>query len=385
MEGLLAFGADGHQRDLTAGELLQSVYIGPAFGGQVLEPLQIPGRSFPPPQDLVNRLTAREGMRVPRGNLDLLTPVFVGDRHREVVEIIQNIAESQGGRLHRVHPDRVTRQDRIEPAATSGPSGGRAILAAPFADPASGFPDLFRWERARPDAARVGLEDTQDPGDSGRANSRPGARPSRGGAGGGDEGIGAMVQVQQRSLGTLEKKILSLIETAMEEVDGVGDEGFQRLAEGKIFFLGAVGISFRGSSDEPVETRSTISLQFLSHPVWIPEVTDSQSQPGDLRFVGGPDPPLGGPDLPFPFGLFALGIQNSMLGEDDVGSIADPQVSIHANPGFPQPLDLLKDRCRVDDDAIPHHRVVEPGSAFLQKPFALDALARKVRSVLDGA
>jgi len=35
------------------------------------------------------------------------------------------------------------------------------------------------------------------------------------------------------------------------------------------------------------------------------------------------------------------------------------------------------------DDAIVRHGVLEPGVAFLQKPFAADALARKVREVLD--
>ncbi|MBI1882080.1 MAG: PAS domain S-box protein, partial [Chloroflexi bacterium] len=35
------------------------------------------------------------------------------------------------------------------------------------------------------------------------------------------------------------------------------------------------------------------------------------------------------------------------------------------------------------DDAIVHHGVLEPGIAFLEKPFTLAALARKVREVLD--
>ena len=35
------------------------------------------------------------------------------------------------------------------------------------------------------------------------------------------------------------------------------------------------------------------------------------------------------------------------------------------------------------DSAIVHHGVLEPGIAFLQKPFSADDLTRKVRSLLD--
>jgi len=35
------------------------------------------------------------------------------------------------------------------------------------------------------------------------------------------------------------------------------------------------------------------------------------------------------------------------------------------------------------DSAIGHHGVLEPGIAFLQKPFSTDDLTRKVRALLD--
>jgi DNA-binding NtrC family response regulator len=37
------------------------------------------------------------------------------------------------------------------------------------------------------------------------------------------------------------------------------------------------------------------------------------------------------------------------------------------------------------DEAIARHGVLDPGTAFLQKPFTPDRLASKVREVLDAA
>jgi len=35
------------------------------------------------------------------------------------------------------------------------------------------------------------------------------------------------------------------------------------------------------------------------------------------------------------------------------------------------------------DEAIVHHGVLKPGTAFLQKPFTTESLMRKLREVLD--
>ncbi len=35
------------------------------------------------------------------------------------------------------------------------------------------------------------------------------------------------------------------------------------------------------------------------------------------------------------------------------------------------------------DEVIAHHGVLDEGVSFIQKPFSMDALSRKVRQVLD--
>jgi two-component system cell cycle sensor histidine kinase/response regulator CckA len=61
--------------------------------------------------------------------------------------------------------------------------------------------------------------------------------------------------------------------------------------------------------------------------------------------------------------------------------MSGPEVVQRITPLFPEMRVLYVSG--YGDEAIVHHRIPETGAAFLQKPFLPDALARKVREVLD--
>lgn len=85
----------------------------------------------------------------------------------------------------------------------------------------------------------------------------------------------------------------------------------------------------------------------------------------------------------------ALSISESHLGPIEL-LVTDIVMPVMTGRDLAEELLLRHPETRVlymsgyTDDAIVLHGVLERGAAFLQKPFTPDALARKVREVLDG-
>ncbi|MGH3004221.1 MAG: hypothetical protein ACRDM1_16410 [Gaiellaceae bacterium] len=96
--------------------------------------------------------------------------------------------------------------------------------------------------------------------------------------------------------------------------------------------------------------------------------------------------------------FLADGIEDERLGRhaEEIKKAAAPALTDVVMPGMSGPevaqaVVSLRPGTQVlytsgyTDSAIDHHGVLEPGIAFLQKPFSADDLARKVGTLLDGA
>ncbi len=87
-------------------------------------------------------------------------------------------------------------------------------------------------------------------------------------------------------------------------------------------------------------------------------------------------------------GIHALEVMNARSGKVDIlvtdvvmpnmdGKTLSDMIRTH----FPGVMMLFMSG--YTDDAIVHHGVLDPGLEFIQKPFSVEALARKVRELLD--
>ena len=127
--------------------------------------------------------------------------------HRHAAEDVELVDHQVADAVDR---HRVAQRHRVEPAAAALPSGGGAELVALLQQVAAGLVVELGREGPGADARRVGLDDAEHVVDLERADAAAGAGAAGDGVARGDEGVGAVVEVEQRALGALEDDVLAL-------------------------------------------------------------------------------------------------------------------------------------------------------------------------------
>ena len=245
-------------------------------------------------------------------------------------------------------------------------------------------------EGAGPDPGRVGLGDPPDLGDVGRADAGADGRRAGDRVGGGDEGIGAVVEVEQRRLGALEDHRLAGVERVPAQARGVGDVRLQPVAVADVFLDHAVDVEPRvGHAGRRLGDRLRFLAGFLAdlaplhgelpqrlllglqrrpdlgpQDLLVEQILDADPEPQRLVGVGGADPAPRGADRVLPQFRLAGGVEQHVVGHDQVRVGRDPQVADADARPF-QAVDLTQQHPRVDDHAVADHagllRVQDPG------------------------
>ncbi len=294
----------------------------------------------------------------------------VAHADRQLGERGKHVELRQRERGDPVQAHRVAQGDQVEPAAATLAAGRRAELGAQVAHAfLVGAFDLGR-EGPLADAGHVRLGDADDRVDPVRAD--PDADGGRAGDGArrGHERIGAVVEVEQRSLGAFEEDEAPLAQRAVDEQGGVGDVGPQPLREDLVARRQLLQLERLGAVDalEPDVLLGERDLDLLAQDLRLEQVLDSDPEPRRLVRVGRADPALGRADLQLAEPPLAALVDRHMPGHDQVRLARDA----HAAGRDPARLELVQlrhEHFRVDhatgaEDALlavkdPRRHVVE--------------------------
>ena len=297
-QGLLAPRADADGGHRHPAQLLDGVDVHPGRPGQVLEPGDAADVLPPALEQLVDRLGVVD-LGLGHGPvLGHLAVDPVGDGHRDPFQAREHVQLGHEQLGEPVDPGRVAEPDRVQPAAAPGPAGGGAELVTGRPQRLGlGLAGLGR-ERARPDPGHVRLGDAHDPLDPARADPGPGQGPAGHRRGGGDERVGAVVDVEQGRLGALEQHLLALAERVPDVQGGVGDPGPQGLGVGGVLLDDRLGVQRQAVVDlgQQRVALAQHGLDLLGQDPRVEQVLDADAEPADLVAVGGADAPAGGAD-----------------------------------------------------------------------------------------
>src|SRR5262249_37777878 len=179
-----------------------------------------PRRLRPALERLPNGLDARLRVAARGKPVHALAVELVADADLELRETVEHVELGERDAVDAAHLDGLAHERGVEPAATALAPRHGAELAAALADPLADLVVQLGRERPRADSGRIRLGDAQTVAPRARADAR---------AGGGlrgdrvrrrDVGIGAVVDVEQRTLRSFEQDALAGLALAVEEIPG---------------------------------------------------------------------------------------------------------------------------------------------------------------------
>ena len=231
------------------------------------------------------------------------------------------------------------------------------------------------------DARRVGLADAPDLVDVARADAGADARRAGDRVRGGDERIGAVVDVEHRALGALEEHDPVGLERVPDEPGAVGDLGLELVPVGHVLLGHRVQIE-RGVAGERPQ-REALGLErrgdLLAQDLLVEHVLHADPQARRLVGVAGADAAARGADLELAQAGLAGLVEQQVVGHDQVAVGRDLQPA-GVDAAGAQRVELVDQDLRVDDDAVADHaalaRVEDPRRDEVELPLA----ARRARS-----
>ena len=268
----------------------------------------------------------------------------------------QDVQLVEDDRAVGVDRDGVAQRHGVEPAHAAGAPGHGPELAAALRDPAAGLVEQLGRERPGSHAGRVGLHDADDLVHLERADAATGAGAAGHGVGGGHEGVGAVVEVQQRALGALEEDVVAAPERVLDEPGGVVEVRAEALAPGQA--LGDERLHLEGVDAHRREEQVLVHEgpgDALAEDGLVDQVLHPEAQAPGAVAVRGPDAAAGRAHLRVREAALVPLVERHVVRHDHVRAAADADLG-HVDAAGGQHVQLADQRGRVDHHAVADHR-----------------------------
>jgi hypothetical protein len=189
-------------------------------------------------------------------------------------------------------------------------------------------------KRSTPDPGGVGLGDAEHVVEIEGADAGAGGRRRGSGVGRGDVRIGAMIDVQQHALRTLEKHRTLRVHPLVQQRRDVRHQPAEHLPQRPAFVQHLRVIHWRGA--KIVLQREIMIIHDFLQPgvedLRADQFSEAQTTARNLVFIGGSDAPPGGTDGRLAAGLFTGGVQCDVIrqyygtGFTDAQTLADVDI-----------------------------------------------------------
>src|SRR5688572_8941848 len=350
-DDLVTTRSDAHVSDGRLRQLLQAIEIATRGGGQVLDPARRSRGALPPRHPLVLRRGALQRREIGGKLVVQLAIDLVRRAQRDPVEGVEDVELGDREVGESIDSPGVPHDDRVEPSASPRTAGSRAELVAELPRSLAELAFHLGGQRSTTDTRRVRLHHAKHGidgrrRDAGTDRGAPGGRVARC-----DVRIGAVIDVEQRSLRPLEQHRSAALHGAMNHQADVFREWQQARAElveelerllDADLLLAAEAAQLRDGM------LGALRDQLLeSFPV--AQIEDANAPPRDLVLVRRPDAAACRADL---LARVALGVDELVIRKDQMGAVADVESPFHVDAVLDQSVDLLEERVGIEDDAI---------------------------------
>ena len=305
--------------------------------------------------------------------VDRLPPDPVAGADLERRHPVQHVELGERDAPNAADLHRLAHQHGVEPAAAATAPGHRAELAPALAQALARRVLEFRRERPAAHPRRVRLGDAEHIAHGPGADARAGGRVTGHGVGRGDERIGAVVDVQHRSLRTFVEDPPALPSRAVEpaphgrrvgeKAGGNGQQVALQRARGRV-------------SDPEAAAQGVVVEQELAQTgperFRVAQVAEADGTAPRLVLVSRADAAPGGADPPGAAGPLARLVELPMDGQDKAGVLRNGQVLRADGDALRRHrVDLVGQRPRVHHRAVADHRKLAAHHAGRQQAQAV--------------